>query len=136
MTQLSRVPIVLVVDDEGAVRGVARRILESDDYAVIEASSGDEAAALLSIGMELDLLLTDLDMPGLTGEHLAQTFRADRPDLKILYVSGVVDRLLDERPVLGDGEAFLAKPFTQTGLLEAVALLLFGSLSHARPERF
>jgi CheY-like chemotaxis protein len=135
VTPSSSVPIVLVVDDECAVRGVARRILESDNYAVIEASSGDEAMALLSVGMELDLLLTDLDMPGLPGEHLAQTFRADGRDLKVLYVSGVIDRLLDERPVLGEGEAFLTKPFTQTGLLEAVALLLFGSLTRARPER-
>jgi len=132
VTRPSIAPIVLVVDDECAVRGVARRILESEDYAVIEASSGDEAAALLSIGMELDLLLTDLDMPGLTGEELAQTFRGDRPDLKVLYVSGVIDRLLDERSVLGVGEAFLPKPFTQAGLLEAVGLLLFGTLKNPR----
>ena len=135
MTLSRGAAVVLVVDDDDAVRAVARRILELDDYAVIDASSGDEAVALLSIGMEVDLLLTDLDMPGLTGEDLARAFRTARPDLKILYVSGVIDRLMDERPLLGEGEAFLTKPFAQAGLLEAVALLLFGSLSHARPER-
>ncbi len=134
MTTSVRAPIVLVVDDEPGVRGVARRMLESDDYAIIEASSGDEAVALLSIGMEVDLLLTDLDMPGLTGEDLAHTFRTARPDLKVLYVSGVIDRLMDERLVFGEGEAFLTKPFTQSGLRQAVALLLFGGLSRARRE--
>jgi len=125
-------PIVLVVDDDDAVRHVARRILESEAYAVIEASSGEEALTLLSCGMEVDLLLTDLDMPGLAGEDLAQMFRAARPDLKVLYVSGVIDRLLDERPVLGAGEAFLTKPFTHAGLLEGVALLLFETLRKPR----
>jgi two-component system, cell cycle sensor histidine kinase and response regulator CckA len=123
-----RAPIVLVVDDEGAVRGVARRILESDHYAVIEASSGDEAVELLSLGMPVDLLVTDLDMPGLTGEELARRFRAARPGLKVLYVSGVIDRLLDARPLLGDNEAFLTKPFSHAGLLQGVALLLYETL--------
>src|SRR5438876_2642493 len=97
-------PIVLVVDDDAAVRALARRMLESEGYAVIDASSGEEAVTLLAEGMEVDLLLTDLDMPGLAGEDLARIFRVARSDLKILYVSGVIDRLLDERPVLGDGE--------------------------------
>jgi CheY-like chemotaxis protein len=136
MTPSPTVPIVLTVDDESAVRAVTRRMLELDGYDVIEASSGDEAVVLLTTGMQVDLLLTDLDMPGLTGEDLARAFRTAYPDLKVLYVSGVIHRLMDERPVLGEGEAFLTKPFTQTGLLEAVALLLFGSLSRARPERF
>jgi two-component system cell cycle sensor histidine kinase/response regulator CckA len=132
MKPLRAAPTVLVVDDDDAVRAVARRILESDEYAVIEAASGDEAMTRLSSGLDIDLLLTDLDMPGLPGEDLAREFRELRPDLKILYVSGVIDRLLDERPVLGDDEAFLDKPFSHEGLLEAVALLLFGSLRKPR----
>jgi two-component system cell cycle sensor histidine kinase/response regulator CckA len=134
VTQTPGTPIVLIVDDEEGVRTVSRRILESDGYAVIEAASGDEAMALLSIGVEVDLLMTDLDMPGVRGEDLAGAFRTARADLDVLYVSGVIDRLMDERPLLGEGEAFLTKPFTPSGLLEAVALLLFGSLSRARPE--
>ena len=54
--------------------------------------------------------------------------RVLRPELKVLYVSGFVDRLLNERPILWEDEAFLEKPFTFEGLTEAVSLLLFGTL--------
>ena len=128
MTRKTPGPIVLVVDDEDAVLQAARRILESDGYRVIEASNGAEAVALLAKDTPVDLLMADLAMPGLSGEEMARQFRAARRDLKVLYVSGVIDRLLDERPVLWDGEAFLSKPFTADGLLEAVALLLYGTL--------
>jgi FixJ family two-component response regulator len=73
--------------------------------------------------------MADLEMHELAGEEMARRGRAARPDLKVLYVSGVIDRLLNERPTLWEGEAFLEKPFTAAGLREAVALLLFGTLS-------
>jgi two-component system cell cycle sensor histidine kinase/response regulator CckA len=117
-----------VVDDEDAIRQMARRILESDGYQVIEASNGAEAVTLLAQGTPVDLLMADLAMPELSGEEMARQFRAVHRDLKVLYVSGVIDRLLDERPVLWEGEAFLSKPFTAKGLLEAVSLLLYGTL--------
>jgi two-component system, cell cycle sensor histidine kinase and response regulator CckA len=125
-------PTVLVVDDEDAIRQMARRILESDGYQVIEASNGAEAVTLLAKDTPVDLLMADLAMPELSGEEMARQFRAARRDLKVLYVSGVIDRLLDERPTLWEGEAFLSKPFTANGLLEAVALLLYGTLKKKR----
>jgi CheY-like chemotaxis protein len=70
-------------------------------------------------------------MPELAGEEMARRFRAARPNLKVLYVSGVVDRMLDER-ALWEGEAYLRKPFSSAGLREAVALLLFGTLKRVR----
>ncbi len=127
-TQEHRPPLVLVVDDEAGIRRLARRILEKDGYVVTEATQGLEAIALLQEGAPLDLLMADLDMPELAGDEMVRRIRVTRPDLKVLYVTGHIDRLLDQRPVLWEGEAFLDKPFTAGGLLEAVSLLLYGTL--------
>jgi len=121
---------ILVVDDEAPIRELARRILESDGYQVTEAASGLDAIALLGGGAPLDLLLADLAMPDLGGEEMVRRIRATRRDLPVLYVTGHIDQLMDDRPVLWEGEAFLEKPFTVAGLLEAVALLLYGTLKN------
>jgi two-component system cell cycle sensor histidine kinase/response regulator CckA len=119
---------VLVVDDEAPVRQMERRILEKDGYQIVEAAGGAEAIALIEKGQALDLLIADLDMPELAGEEMVRRIRATRPDLKVLYVTGNIDRLLDVRQTLWAGEAFLDKPFTVDGLREAVAMLLYGTL--------
>lgn len=119
--------IVLVVDDEEGIRMLERRVLEAVGYTVIEAANGLEAIALLATGTHADLLLADLDMPELGGDEMVSRVRTTRPDLKVLYVTGHIDRLMDARP-LWEGEAFLDKPFTAAGLTEAVALLLHGTL--------
>jgi two-component system cell cycle sensor histidine kinase/response regulator CckA len=121
-------PVVLVVDDEPGIREIERRTLEACGYAVTEAGSGLEAIELLSHGTPLDLLIADLDMPELTGDEMVRRIRAVRPLLKVLYVTGHIDALLDARR-LWKGEAFLDKPFSQAGLREAVALLLHGTLT-------
>ncbi len=128
MPKQSAQPVVLVVDDEQPIRLAARRILEANGYKVLEAENGARALELLSDDVVVDLLMADLEMPELTGEEMARQLRAQRHDLKVLYVSGYVDRLFDERPMLWEGEAFLEKPFTFEGLSEAVSLLLFGTL--------
>ena len=120
---------VLVVDDEPRTRELERRILETGPYIVLEASGADEAFSVLAKGQKIDLLIADLEMPGLTGEEMVAKIRSRLPGQKVLYVSGVVDRLLDARKILGDGEAFLDKPFTSKGLLEAVSLLLYDTLT-------
>jgi len=120
-------PTVLVVDDEPGIRQIARRILEDGGYEITEAEGGLEAIALLAQGHPLDLLMADLDMPGLGGDEMVRRIRATRPDLKVLYVTGHIDRLMDARP-LWEGEAFLEKPFNPVGLREAVALLLYGTV--------
>ncbi len=117
---------VLVVDDEPAVRHFARRILEEDGYQVTEAGHGLEAVGLLAQDIPFDLLLADLDMPVLAGDEMVRRVRSMRPDLKVLYVTGHIDRLLDARQ-LWEGEAFLEKPFTAAGLREAASLLLHGT---------
>jgi two-component system cell cycle sensor histidine kinase/response regulator CckA len=119
---------VLVVDDEEPIRQVARAFLERDGYRVTEAGSGLEALALLAAGPLPDLLMTDLNMPELAGDEMVRRIRETTPNLPVLYVTGHVDRLMDNRPILRDGEAFLEKPFNAIGLREAVSLLLYGSV--------
>ncbi len=128
-SQPNALPTVLVVDDEEPIRQIARRVLEGEGYHVTEASNGLDAIALLERGAPLDLLMSDLNMPELSGDEMVRRIRATRPDLRVLYVTGYIDRLLDnERPELRDGEAFLDKPFSAAGLLEAVSLILYGTL--------
>jgi DNA-binding NtrC family response regulator len=111
-TPLNRPAIVLVVDDEPLIRQIERRTLELEDrYSVLEAEGG-----------------ADLEMPDVPGEEMVRQIRSARPDLKVLYVTGHIDRLLNVRSTLWEGEAFLDKPFTSQGLLEAVSLLLYGTL--------
>ena len=119
--------VILVVDDEEPIRRAARRILEMDGYRVLDADNGASGLAVLEGDDSVDLLFADLEMPELTGDEMARRIRTKRPDLKVLYVTGHVDRLMNERPILWEGEAFLEKPFTAQGLSEAVSLLLFGT---------
>ena len=125
-------PLILVVEDEDAVRKTARRMLESAGYEVLEATNGIEGIAALEASTRVDLLMADIDMPELTGDEMVKRLRATHPHLKALYVSGHVDRLFEERQYLWEDEAFLDKPFTRTSLLEAVSLLLYGT---TRPQR-
>lgn len=119
---------VLVIDDEVYIRELARRTLEKDGYDVSEASTGPEAIELLSQGAQFDLLLADLNMPEMPGGEMVRRIRASQPDLKVLYVTGLIDQLMNERS-LWEGEAFLDKPFSSASLREAVSLLLYGSLT-------
>ena len=128
MTPLPDAATVLVVDDEQPIRVYARRVLEAEGYQVTEAPNALEAIALLAAGAPLDLLMADLHMPDLRGDEMARRIRTTRADLKVLYVTGHIDRLLEDRPMLWEGEAYLDKPFTPGGLLEAVSLLLYGRL--------
>lgn len=130
--QRSKMPAaILLVDDESAIRQVQRRTLEAEGYVVTEAGTGLEGIAALRQQAQFDLLLADLDMPGLGGDEMVRQIRAMRPDLPVLYVTGHIDRLMDARP-LWEGEAFLEKPFSLEGLREAVSLLLYGTVGRSR----
>jgi len=126
-------PTVLVVDDEAPMRAFERRILESVGYCVLEATNGAEGIDRLAGDARLDLLIADLEMPVLGGDEMARRIRLARPDLRVLYVTGHIDRLMDARP-LWEGEAFLEKPFSDVGLLEAVSLLLHGTTRWGQVE--
>jgi len=125
--------VVLVVDDEPGVRQLARRILEGGGYGVIEAGDGQQALDVMASQAQVDFLMADLDMPVMRGEEMAVKIRKLRPELKVLYVTAHSEVLFRERPELLEGEAFLDKPFTVTGLLEAVSLLKVGYLKTPPP---
>jgi two-component system cell cycle sensor histidine kinase/response regulator CckA len=133
MTSDAAKGVVLVVDDEAGVRALARRILEGGGYEVIEAADGLHAVAMIDSAIRVDFLMADLDMPVMRGEDMARRIRARRPELRVLYVTAHSERLFKERPELIEGEAFLDKPFTSRGLLEAVALLKTGSIGLPLP---
>jgi two-component system cell cycle sensor histidine kinase/response regulator CckA len=117
---------VLVVDDEAGVRELSRRILTQGGYRVLEAANGQQALELIESGEHIDFLMVDLDMPVMRGETLAEKLRVLRPELRVLFVTAHSDALFTTRPELRDGQAFLDKPYSVTGLLEAVSLLKNG----------
>lgn len=125
--------VVLVVDDEAGMRALARRILVGAGYGVVEAENGAEALAVMESKARVDFLIADLDMPVMRGEEMAKKIRALRPDLRVLYVTAHSEALFQERPELIQGEAFLDKPYTVRGLLEAVSLLKVGSIYATPP---
>jgi two-component system cell cycle sensor histidine kinase/response regulator CckA len=126
-----RIYRVLVVDDEREIRDVADRVLRNGGYETMLAQSGADALRLLEAGAAIDLLLTDLRMPEMNGDELARRACLLRPGLKVLYFTGYADELFRNRSTLWTNEAFLDKPVTPNGLIEAVALATFGSIHRA-----
>ena len=103
--------ILLVEDDEG-VRGLVSRILEMQGYTVLTACDGREALQLAAhYSSKIDLLLTDVVMPGIHGRALAEQLGRKHPHLKVLYISGYSDEEIAHHGVLDSGVAFLQKPF-------------------------
>jgi CheY-like chemotaxis protein len=119
---------ILVVEDEDAVRMLAARILLRGGYKVLEARNAGEAILICERGEPLDLLLTDVVMPQMSGKGLAERLLRERPDLPVLYMSGHTDNALTSDGVLDATVRLLEKPFTRDSLLRSVAT----SLAHRR----
>lgn len=117
---------ILAVDDEPGVLALVRRCLDDERVTLFEATGGKEALEQIPKNPPLNLLITDLRMPGMEGDELARQVRALDPDLKVLYLTSHADRLFGVKPQLWAEEAYLDKPFTREGLREAVAQLLYG----------
>jgi two-component system, NtrC family, sensor kinase len=113
---------ILVVEDEPALRCLVRRILQRYGYEVIEAQSGREALDLWSReSSRIDLLLTDLVMPhGISGKQLARTLAAEKPDLKVVFMSGYDKKLDDDSFSLQPGINFLFKPYNPVALAQVI----------------
>jgi len=128
-------PRILVVDDEESVREFTQRALQTAGYEVVAASSGREALELVERRGPFDGFVVDVVMPGMSGSELGQELRRADPDAKILYFTGFSDRLFGEKQTLWANEAFVEKPLTMQGLLEAVSLLLYGDLRNPGKAR-
>jgi CheY-like chemotaxis protein len=111
---------ILVVEDEDGVRAITKRILEEAGYDVLVAADPLIALEMASDGTSIDLLLTDVIMPGLSGRELAYRLLSMRPALKTIFMSGYNDEIIARQGVLEDGLSFLQKPFGPEDLLTIV----------------
>jgi two-component system cell cycle sensor histidine kinase/response regulator CckA len=118
---------LLVVEDEAALRDVAGRILSGAGYRVLAADGGTQALELAALhDGAIDLLVSDVVMPGMLGKELAERLTGVRPDTRVLYMSGYAQPVLASQGTLDPGVALLEKPFTAADLLSAVRRRLDG----------
>jgi CheY-like chemotaxis protein len=116
---------ILLVEDEEAVRNIAKLTLQSFNYNVLVAGNGKEAIQLCeSMTQPIDLLITDVVMPEMGGRQVAERLAECRPGLKILYISGYTDDAVVRHGVFRSEVAFLQKPFTPTALATKVRQVL------------
>jgi CheY-like chemotaxis protein len=112
---------ILVVEDEDGVRHLARRMLESVGYKVLTARNAADALLLLAPrGSPVDLMLTDVVMPGMSGPELAERAATIRPHMKVLFSSGHTDNRALRASVLAAGARFVGKPYTRAELTRAI----------------
>ena len=110
------VQTVLVVEDAEALRELTKRLLERHGYTVIPAADADDAVRLFDEHPSIDLLLTDVVMPGRSGPELVNQLMERRPALKVIYMSGYTDEDIVHHGVLDPGIMFLHKPFSSESL--------------------
>ncbi len=116
---------LLLAEDEESVRTLTRRILESHGYTVLDAQNGLEAMEVARrYDRPIDLLVTDVIMPGMSGPKLAEEIRAARPEIKVLYMSGYTENALAPRGGLDPRTAFLQKPFSPIALAAKIREVL------------
>ena len=125
---------ILVVEDDVAVRHIAVRILRSLGYDVIEAASGDDAQRLISLdeNKKIDLLLTDLVMPLMSGRDFADWMMTTSPSTKVVFISGYLDQSIEARDQGDIGMFFLPKPFDPEQLARKVREALDSACAPSR----
>ncbi len=116
---------VLVVEDDSAVRLIISDVLRELGYACIESGDGQTALPVLTSNTPIDLLITDVGLPGLNGRQLAEIARQHRPGLKVLFVTGYAEHATGHAPFLESGMQMVTKPFQ----LDALALKIRDMLS-------
>jgi PAS domain S-box-containing protein len=122
---------VLVVEDQGEVRKYAVDVLKAYGYRVLQAASAVEALTI-SEHENIDLVLTDVVMPNMSGRDLVDRLKAREPGLKVLYMSGYTDNVITHRGLLEAGTAFIQKPFSPQALARQVRTALGSAARSAR----
>jgi len=116
---------VLLVEDDEMVRGVARAALEIEGYKILEAANGGEALLQCEHHQgQIDLLITDLVMPRMSGREVAARLTQIRPRLRVLYMSGYTQNAIVHHGMLAEGLKFIEKPFTPEALISKVRAVL------------
>jgi len=114
---------VLVVEDAEGIRELSKRLLERQGYRVLIAANAEEAIEQFE-GASIDVLLTDVVMPGASGPELTQELIRRRPALKVIYMSGYTEEAIVHHGVLNPGIAFIHKPFTSEVLSQKIRQVL------------
>ena len=117
---------ILLVEDDEPLRKLVSRILNRTGYTVVSASNGEEALRLIDSPEHtgIDLLVSDVVMPGIGGKALAEKLQARLPDLKVLFISGYPDEAVVHHGVLDEGVAYLQKPFSPKAIIQKVQEVL------------
>ena len=121
--------VILVVEDQDAVRALVRRVLKQHGYVVLEARNSAEVPGVLPVGVTVDLLLADIVLAGQSGPELAEALQRTYTDLKVLLMSGYDGECVSNHGIHASGAALLHKPFSAGKLLENVRAILDGTSS-------
>jgi CheY-like chemotaxis protein len=124
---------VMVVDDDPAILAMILKVLAYENYEVLSANSGPEALEMLT--EPIDLLITDYVMPIMNGRQLAEQVRRRHPYVKVLYETGFSDLLFKGQVEVERNAAFIEKPYSARGLMEAARLALFGYIQPPVTEK-
>ena len=116
---------MLVVDDEPTIRMLVCEVLLNNGYRPLEAGDGPTALAILNSNISIDLLVTDVGLPGgLNGRQVADAARVARPDLKVLFITGYAENAAIRNGVLEPGMEIMTKPFGMAAIAERIRQLL------------
>jgi CheY-like chemotaxis protein len=118
-------PTVLVVDDEEDLRDIMRRMLERRGFSTLVAGDPDQALAVCRDHEgEIDVLITDLGLPGVSGGELSRSAKGLRPHMGVVYISGLPKDIAVTKGLIGDDALLVKKPFTSELLIEALRLVI------------
>ena len=118
-------PTVLVVDDEDDLRDIMRRMLERRGFqALVAADSHEAVEACRNHQGDIDVLLTDLGLPGVSGGDLARTASEMRPGMRVVYISGLPKEVAVDKGLIGIDARLVKKPFTSEALVETLRTVL------------
>jgi len=125
---------VLLVEDDQSVRLLVRDVLEELRYVTIEASDADTALPILQSDQHIDLMVSDVGLPGMNGRQLAEVARAHRPDLPILFVTGYAENAAIRAGFLGTNMAMITKPFAIEALSAKIAEMVPSDADPVQPD--
>lgn len=123
-TQVQGSGVILLVEDEASVRQLTERILVRQGYTVLSAPGGSEAVSMMEGRDRIDLLITDVVMPHMSGREVAELVRAKWSSTEVLYMSGYTEETITHHGVLEPGIHFLEKPFTPDQIISKVSALI------------
>ncbi len=125
-TREGRGEVVLLVEDDASVRLLVREVLQELGYSALEAGDADTALPIIRSDRRIDLLISDVGLPGMNGRQLAEITRRHRPDLPILFVTGYAENAAIRADFLGTGMDMIAKPFAIERLSAKIAEIMSG----------